>query len=202
MTIWTTATRGETIRLLGPLFALLLPLAAAAQVDPDADGIGFYFDTAATLTSATVPVIPPGEAQLSVWLVATRMSVPGFIRHFEGVVEWDYIDNLVFRGMSAGFDLCWEMPVSYRDVMCTDIEPGTLATSDAVVLGRYDAILYGDQVPVRFYIREFRLWLDGGTEIAQHPSSGDWELPVAVINGPAPVAIQSAAWGAVKSLYR
>jgi len=55
---------------------------------------------------------------------------------------------------------------------------------------------------VRFYIREFRLWLDGGTEVAQQPSSGDWNLPVAVINGPAPVATQGAAWGSVKSLFR
>lgn len=39
-------------------------------------------------------------------------------------------------------------------------------------------------------------------EIALHPSSGDWSLPVAVINGEAPAAVESMAWGLVKSLFR
>jgi hypothetical protein len=202
MTIWTMALRCAVFRRICFLSALHLPLSAAAQVDPDADGIGIYFDTAATLTSVTVPVIPPDQVQLSAWLVATRMSVPGFIQHIEGRVEWDYAEGMATRGMSAGFDMCWEMPVSSYDNMCTSIEPGTLATGDAVVLARYDIILYGDQEPMRFRIPSFRLWIFGEAEVAQHPSNGDWELPVAVINGPAPVAMQSATWGAVKSLYR
>lgn len=197
MTIWIIA-----MRMAAVLLVLFLPLVSAAQVDPDADGIGIYFDTSATLTSVTAPVVPPGEVQLSAWLVATRMSVPGFIRHFEGMVEWDHAEGMALEGMSAGFDMCWEMPVSNYDNMCTDVEPGTVATGDAVVLTRYDVTLYGDQVPMRFYIPSFRLWLYGGAEVVMSPSSGDWNLPVAVINGPAPVAAQGVTWGAVKSLFR
>jgi len=202
MTIGIMATHGAAMRRICLLSALLLPLVAAAQVDPDADGIGIYFDTTATLTSATVPVIPPGEVQLNAWLVATRMSVPGFIRHFEGLVEWDYAEGLVLPGISAGFDMCREMPVSNYDNMCTYVETGALATGAAVVLVRYDITLYGDLEPMRFRIPSFRLWLESGAEVVLSPSSGDWDLPVAVINGPAPVATQGATWGAVKSLFR
>ena len=34
------------------------------------------------------------------------------------------------------------------------------------------------------------------------PSSGDVTLPVAVINGPAPIATKPLSWGQVKSLFR
>ena len=38
--------------------------------------------------------------------------------------------------------------------------------------------------------------------VGLRPVNGSWDLPAAVINGPAPVAATTAAWGAVKSLYR
>lgn len=193
------------LRLTVPaaLAAIFLPVIAIGQIDPDADGIGIYFDVGATVTSATVTVVPPPPVSMSAWLVATRVSMPGFVRHFEGVVEWDGVaDAEVHPHMPTGWDMCWEMPVSNYDNICADIEPALLATGDAVVLKRYDILVWGDLASFRFHIRSFRLWLYPLVEIALHPSSGDWNLPVAVINGEAPVPVEATAWGSVKSLFR
>ena len=39
-------------------------------------------------------------------------------------------------------------------------------------------------------------------EHAMYPSSGSPDLPVATINGDAPVTMETGTWGAVKLLYR
>jgi hypothetical protein len=187
---------------LTALATMLLPVMTLGQIDPDAGGIGIYFDLGATVTSATVTVVPPNPVAVSAWLVATRVSMPAFVRHFEGVVEWDAAEAEVHPAMPIGWDMCWEMPVSNYDSICADIEPELLASGDAVVLKRYDILVWGDTAPLHFHIRSFRLWIHPLVEIALHPSSGDWNLPVAVINGEAPVAVEPMAWGLVKSLFR
>ena len=54
-----------------------------------------------------------------------------------------------------------------------------------------------------FVFGEERYRLDGApTEFPLYPSSGSAALPLAVINGDAPVAVEESSWGQVKALYR
>jgi hypothetical protein len=54
-----------------------------------------------------------------------------------------------------------------------------------------------------FYTDAFYYANDGipGTVVPLSPSSGSYDLPVAVINGET-VSVENEGWGAVKSLYR
>ena len=58
-----------------PLLAVALILAAnaCAQIDVDPNGVGIYFDQAATQTSADSGIpVPPDAATVQAWLIATR----------------------------------------------------------------------------------------------------------------------------------
>jgi hypothetical protein len=59
------------------LVVLLLPAMAMAQVDPAPDGIGLYFDPTATQVAATVTATPEAPAELTAYLIATRVAVAG-----------------------------------------------------------------------------------------------------------------------------
>ena len=60
------------------VFFIVLASCAFAQIDPDPDGIGIYFDLEATQVSATVEV---GEA-VTGYLIATNPSQEG------GLAAW------------------------------------------------------------------------------------------------------------------
>ena len=71
-----------------------------------------------------------------------------------------------------------------------------------MVLKRCDILMWGEDLPLEFRLGPFFLWLAPCMTVGLRPVNGSWDLPAAVINGPAPVAATTAAWGAVKSLYR
>ena len=190
------------LKSVAAMAALLLPTAALAQVDPDPDGVGIYFDEGATLNATLAEVVPPNPGSATAWLIATRVATPGFVQHFEGQVEWEGYGAEAYPYLPVGWDMCWEMPVSNYDHLCVEVGPSLLAAGDIVILTRYDVFLWVPDVTMRFFLRSLRLWLYPATEVALHPANGDWNLPIAVINGEAPVPVESAAWGSVKSLFR
>ncbi len=189
--------------IIGVLAALLLPLTAQAQVDPDPNGVGIYFDTGATQAAFDVAIPPGGHAEVVAYLVATRVSIPGFVEYVEGRVTWDQPQVSPLAGLHD-WDPCWEMPVPMHDEICAWFNAGVLATGDAVVLRSYSVLLWDTDLPepLRFFVPRMSLTLHTGQEIALFPSSGDPARPVAVINGPAPVPVASTGWGSLKVLFR
>jgi hypothetical protein len=181
---------------------LFMAVTAPAQVDPDPNGVGIYFDLAATQNALTVAIPPGGHVDLVAYLVATRVSAPGFVRNVAGRVAWDQNDVYPAGGLH-GWDPCREWaPVPLDDYICAWFGVSVLAIGDAVVLRSYGVRLYDTGRPLRFFIPEMSLTTWNNVEITLHPSSGNASLPVAVINGEAPVSVESAPWGSLKALYR
>lgn len=191
----------SVITLLG---LLLLAPGAGAQIDPDHDGIGIYFDEAATQTSATAGV---GENVIA-YLIATRPSQAGGLAMWEAVVSASPY-AMVQGGSSLGFNVATNMPgdrVRAFVVFCNAPLPPlqnhmvlatlTVTTLDAapidLFVGGYDYAMpsYRLDEPLS---GEDRFW---------HPSSGSLDRPVARINGDAPVIVDGTTWGAVKTMFR
>lgn len=188
------------------LVALLLPALAFAQVDPAANSIGVYFDAAATQTLLVTPDLPSGTPFVfHAYLLATRVTTPGNVRYVRGHIAW-HGDGLSYLSKwgQADFDECPGMPVEIDDWICEYYGPGILVTGPNMVLMRYEmAYFYNLQRETgTFYVSPFQLTLTTGQVIVLNPSSGDPALPVAVVNGLAPVAEDPVAWGAVKGLFR
>ena len=199
------------MRLLRMGFVLVLVLSAAsvfAQVDTDPDGIGIYFDQGATANSA---VVAEGTDTVDAYLILTNPSLEGNLDFWTCYVS-TYLDdpnqgttifggpvngtNLIVSNMPGGFS--WGFRVSpYSD-------PPLEATS-TTVLAVLQVLIFDFNTPIFLYIRgaDSDVGYSVGSEgAAMSPSSGSWDLPVAAINGEAPVATESQSWGQLKSLYR
>jgi len=176
-----------------------------AQLDPGPDGIGVYFDTEATSVQLTVD-----ESVFSVpaYLVLTNPTLEGTLYYWEATVDGGcgegYLSpEITGSAVNAG-NIVQNMPgqgffsfVSYA----TGFPPTDLSNS-AVVLAELD-------VSGPFYqaasvcVWEGAFYAESGTNSAvMNPSPGSWDSPMAVINGPAPVANEAMSWGGVKGLFR
>ncbi len=79
--------------------------------------------------------------------------------------------------------------------------------SEITILAGLEISPYYYDEPINLYVLPGSGFPAGGYETdlgsaAFHPSSGSWDLPVAVINGQAPVAVESQSWGQVKSIFQ
>jgi len=98
------------------------------------------------------------------------------------------------------------MPGSDRwvfEVSVSDEPP--FPTAGITVLAELLIYPYVFDEPIPLYVGEGYEFAGYGTDVggaAFNPSSGSWDLPVAIINGPPPVAVAVQPWGQVKSLYR
>jgi hypothetical protein len=72
------------------------------------------------------------------------------------------------------------------------------------VLADLDIWPMGEPGPIGLYVDEVLYSTVGveGPHVTCTPSSGDPGLPVAMINGAAPVPAQAQSWGGVKALFR
>jgi hypothetical protein len=186
--------------------ALLLHASgAAAQIDPNPDGIGIYADLEATQTSVSADPGVPFE----VYLVITRPS------NSSGIMGWecgiDVPDNATIWGWNVAGDH-WlnggsppEFEVGYG------IDP--LPSTDVVLLMTFIVYL-SDENPAEFYIHECRAVPglydepgyiasdDIGTLIPLHPWPRVQGEPAFKINDGTATPTLPATWGAVKALYR
>ncbi len=198
------------------VFAVLLMFlwagSAGAVVDPDPNSLGFYFDLNADVNY--LDVAPDTEFWAYVTLTnPTWDHVMAFEFGFELVVPAG-TEGMVFR-------LADTLPPT--SVQCGP-GPGVLQgeyingmgtpypTSEATILVR---LMYLTLAPmtIEFYLGPTSVpSVPGGLPaimnsdnviMAVGVSSGDVNLPVAEVNtGNQPVAVESATWGEVKSLYR
>ena len=181
-------------------FFLLLPASGTwAQVDPDPDGIGIYFDQEATIVAITAGT---GDF-VQAYLVGTNLSQIGDIDYWESHVCPDQgasVSGTPYGSynyaMNMPGDPCWS---------CVALSPDPpVPAQEITLLAGLEIQILDGSAPIGLFVGgEDRYRIHGSPdEHAMYPSSGSPDLPVAMINGDAPVPVEMGTWGAVKSVYR
>ncbi len=190
------------------LFAILVVASSAfAQLDPDDDGIGLYFDPC-----ACVNCLPLDVGFHTAFLVITHPTSPG------GVGGWEAEFTTVGPAAVTSFALegnavnAATRPNEYI-VGCTEplYNPYTYP---AIVVAILEIYIENTDSPVNFYIDgiyyhtmddKVPAYIDGGDYNIAKPlqqSTGGPDFPVATVNGECAVDVDTESWGGVKALYR
>ncbi len=198
------------------LLVLLLATPAAAQIDPDPDGVGIYADTGAMLTSI---MIDPGTS-FEVYLIATNISEDNIlawnlrIRHDTGLWVGNYTIPYDFHDTHQDFESDGINIGVWNDIDAIPRIP--LGLGPNMILLTMSVIPLVDQ-PQHLYIENTVIhtipepypayestesWDTGDGWVELHPSSGSYDAPVFVVNGADPIATEAMTLGQVKALYR
>jgi len=181
---------------------------AQAQLDPDDDGIGVYFDPCACNNCITMDA---GSHQA--FLVITHPTSPTGIRGWEAKLWAEgpiFITGVDLLGQTVNVGVAPEYLVGTAEPM---INPFIYP---AVVIAVIHFYLESTTEPANFFIDGVRFhslpekqtaYLDADdTEIIKklQQSTGGAAFPVAVINGNCDdvVAVEGETWGGVKALFR
>jgi len=100
--------------------------------------------------------------------------------------------------MNMPGDSCWSCVTFGFDT--------PMPVENIVILADLSIGIYDDLEPVYLYLRadgcHYSTFDGGNEEFPLYPSSGSADLPVATINGNAPVAVENSEWNAIKAMYR
>ena len=172
-----------------------------AQLDPELDSIGIYFDT-----EATIHRIALLEGEHHAYLAITRPGDPSGIFGWECridtegplfVLEWGILGLAVNANTPPDFTVGLADPFpSAPAVILMDI---TFLLTDREEATFFISTPYNSSIPGT------PVYASGADPSVLHElrqSTGGPQFPVAIINGEAPVATDEATWGGVKNLYR
>lgn len=185
-------------------------VAASASSVFGSDDLGIYFDElgeTVVVAAASNEVVhgylillnPSATTQLDFWSVAIY---PNYFESIHGEEVWGeprYGTNgfVPQPGGSA-----WSFQVTNEGLPPLLFEPLMVLADVYVSLG-------GEIGPIGLYLYNNAFYSTNGvigpldsSRILMYPTSGNWQLPVAMINGSAPVAVAAASWDEVKALYR
>ena len=189
------------------LLALLILVSGAyAQLDPDKDGIGVYFDPCACVNCISMDV-----GLQRAFLVITHPTSP------QGVGGWEckmwmegpaYMTNVDLQGQEINMGTPPEYIVGTVE---PQINPFTYP---AIVVAVIDFLITTTADPITFWIDGTRFhslpervpaYLDGSDnniikELKQ--ATGGRDFPVPTVNGDCAVATETETWGGVKALFR
>lgn len=187
--------------------ATLLTGNAFAQLDPDDDGIGVYFDPCACVNCLTldqgehlgyvVITHPTSPSGVGGWEAAIWAEGPAFI------TEWELLGNAINAATREN-----EFIVGLGEPLANPY------SFPAVVVAILHLLIVDTAEPVNFYIdgvyfhslpEQVPAYLDGDDYNiikALQQSTGGPMYPVATINGECAVATQPATIDGVKALYR
>lgn len=186
------------LRWLPCLLFLVIGSLIFTEVAVAEDLLGVYFDQVAGVDSFETTV---DDEIVTMYLTIVSPSSTEPIE--------EYVGTVAFRGASQwdalspwGCGIVWIYPTAF--VSCVGVSPMP-NTGSVVVLEyqlrvptpstRVDVLLKLNQVSGPYYVPF------GSTERVQLlPTSGDFDVPVAVINGGA-VGVSMLQWGSVKSQY-
>ena len=191
-----------SVLLVAASIALAIVPSAQAGTDPQPDGVGIYFDQAATQTWCTGALYQPTTAYLMVTHPSSASGIAGV------EVQVDIV---------GGFFMVWHTYAGGIIPMIVDYWPCAcpfwfvpLPQADAVAVATVEVMLFDAEIV------EFRLGPCSPSSLPGMPSyapgdrsaprplyvaSGDFSLPVARINGEPVVPVAVSTWGAVKGLY-
>jgi hypothetical protein len=187
--------------------ASLLTGSAYAQLDPDDDGIGVYFDPCACVNCLTLDAgVHTG------YLVITHPSSPAGVGGWEALVMADGPAAIVnWENMGLAVDVATRPNEHVVGLAEPIYNPYSFP---AVVCAIIDVLVMDTSAPVNFYIDAIYFhtlpdpvpaYLDGADyEIVKElrQSTGGPEFPVATINGECAVATEATTFDGVKALYR
>jgi hypothetical protein len=185
---------------------LLIASGAMAQVDPDPDGIGIYFDAAATQNATAAAY---GDV-VTAYLVATHPSLAGNLFAWQAFVISSPGDACITGEPIQGGNIYMNMPPCGPNFgfIVQNFDPRP-PVQDATVLATLTITMTDENQVVTLFVGGATQALPSynvggiGTPWQDlHPASGSADLPVARINGEAPVPVLGETWGALKSLFR
>ena len=187
-------------------FALLASGNAFAQLDPDDDGIGVYFDPCACVNCLSLD-----EGQYMGYVVITHPTSPDGVAGWEAtitvegpalplnwILEGDTINVGAYPEFIVGIAEPLINPYSFPAIVVAQVEILILNTDEAVNF-------YIDGVTIHSLPDRVPAYLDGGDYETVKPlqnSTGGVDIPVATINGDCAVGTEGETWGGVKALYR
>lgn len=209
-------------KLVVLLLVSLMAASAMAQIDPDPNSIGIYFDETANDNCITVGTVTPFWAYIC--LTNTTVGQIGFY-------EFGY--NFVSNGPPFTWVMQQDLPAGGLDETIVgatfDIGSGDAYTGDHIVamglgfpgqavtvLHAKQFIMYAEQ-SVDMYLYEssqssvagklpvvLDISLDPSEFFTCNQSTGGFDIPVAQVNpaGDCVVAEEAASFGSVKSLFR
>ena len=200
-------------KLVVLLMVSLMATSAFAVVDPDPDMIGVYFDVNADnnclTTGPSVPffayvcVTNPTAQAIDAYEFGYQMAVPAGM---EGMIF--RLATNIANGAASGVDVGVSGPTG-GDVIVGLATP--LPGGPVVIVHSFQYMLLAAmEVPV-FLTASSSPSLPGGLPVVQEAggdlmtlgtSTGGPDIPVAMVNGDCPVAVESDTWGGLKSLYR
>jgi hypothetical protein len=185
---------------------LLIAGSAMAQLDPDDDGIGVYFDPCACVNCISMDI---GER--TAFLVITHPTSPQGVGGWECAMWLDgpaYLLGVEFQGQAVNVGVAPNYVVGTVD---PQVNPFTYPAVVVAVMHFYISMTSS---PVTWWIDGTRwhalpdkvpAYLDGADiniikELKQ--STGGPQFPVATINGDCAVGVEVESWGGVKALFR
>jgi hypothetical protein len=192
--------------VLAILALSLVATSGLAQLDPDDDGIGVYFDPCACVNCITMDVGPQ-----KAFLVITHPTSP------EGVAGWECTMRMEGPAIMTAIDLQGQeinigtAPEYIVGTVDPLINPYTYP---AIVVAVIDFYIVDLATPVTWWIDGIRFhslpdkvpaYLDGSNIELIKPlqqATGGPDFPVATINGDCAVAVEDQSWGDVKALFR
>jgi hypothetical protein len=194
-------------KLLAVFAVALIASGAMAQVDPDPNGIGIYFDTAATSFETTVAAYGPVEA----FLVLTNVDDPA------GVSGWECRTEIVGDVAYAGWTLAGGLdadPDPQEWAIGIGTGPAAFAQAPVIVLATYGGLMLNVGV-VEFYVYPYTgsLGFDNAPGYAsgaaadvliplQISNGFPYGSPCAIINGTGVVSNEDMSWSGVKDLFQ
>lgn len=190
---------------LGTLTGLIFfSTTAVAQLDTGSNGLGIYFDEAATIvsTSSSVP-----QTWVHGYLILTNPTDTGGIAYWMALIySGDTPPDVIIGYPRVGTNEAVHMPGSdsWFFAVVIDSQTPLLLSSITVLADVYVQPNY-DRSQIRLYIIELMKYSTVGPTgpfVICTPSSGDEGLPVAIIDGAIPVPSQKATWGNVKALFK
>jgi hypothetical protein len=191
--------------LLG-LGTLLMASPALAQIDPDEDGVGIYFDPCACNYCVTLD-----EGEHLGYVVITHPTAPEGVAGWELEISWEgpaVVLEYIYEGMAINV----ETPPSFAVGLGEPISNPYMFP--AVVVLTMRVLLLDTADPVNFFIDGIQFhslpervpaYVDGGNLdniIELRQSTGGPDFPVATINGDCAVATEESSWSDVKQLFR
>lgn len=184
---------------------LLMASTAMAQIDPDPNGIGVFFDQAGTIRCGQAT-----GGMLSVYVIASNISCPGGIGGWEANVTMNAPGLMYLSAVLAGtgpinlytapeFQVGLGVPMGYAPNML-------LATVNYFVMAGTPGTFFVGPIVHPQSIPGAACYADGadvGHLVPFQPPQGLWTLPAALLNTPCGlVGADPATWGGVKGMFK
>ncbi|RKZ16674.1 hypothetical protein DRQ50_05850 [bacterium] len=194
------------IFVLASIAMIVIAGPVAAQLDPDDDGIGVYFDPC-----ACVICMPMEPGVHTGYVIVTHPTSPLGVGGWEAKITWDGPATVGNWNLQGGFNYAMN---NYEWIVGEATPLINPFTFPAIIVATFDLTLIDDAVPVNFWIDGIQqhslpyrqpAYLDGSDyniiKPLQQPTGGP-QYPVATLNGGCAVPNEDLTWGDVKALFR